>query len=643
MGAGKRVVSAAAIAAAAVLLGSVGIAPASALSDVVLDSATSSATSSWNQTIADESDGNATMPDNPAVDLPQTVNETIPDDATVVAENLAVTPEGELKNLETGQAVTDPELVGTADTQPDPLAKTNGQSFIPVEVGEVRQAVTQEQTANVQPQNSAAGEADAADGSAASGTASVAPAAFGTSQYGAYWGTYNGSKAFFDNTKKLFVQQAKGVVDVSEWQEDIDWAKAKADGVEGAIIRLGFGSGNRIDEEALYNIKECKRLGIPFGVYWYSYADTTKFAAEEGTDVVAKLKQAGVKPGDLSYPVYYDLEQWTWTGHTPPTTPAAYEPIVNAWYKKLQAAGYTNLAIYSYTAFLNSQLNSTALRSKASWVAQYAGQNRFTGYATNFRGWQYTSRGQINGIQGYVDMNAFGVAKADAVFPKGAGYFGMNSLKGGAADFSFGYGKASDQVLVGDWNGDGKDTLTLRRQNLYYVKNSLSGGAADVTLAYGKPDDVVLVGDWNGDGKDTLAVRRGNIYYFKNSITGGAADRVIAYGRPDDIVLVGDWNGDGKDTLAVRRGNMYYVKNSITSGIADKVVGYGKPDDSVLVGDWNGDRRDTFAVRRSNTYYIKNTISDGAADMTFSYGKPNDTVLVGDWDGDGNDTFMVRR
>ena len=109
------------------------------------------------------------------------------------------------------------------------------------------------------------------------------------------------------------------MIDVSGWQGDIDWAKAKADGMEGAIIRLGYGEGNNADKKAQRNISECKRLGIPFGIYWYSYADTPALAKEEGADVVAKLKQFGVNPSDLAYPVYYDLEKWTWEGHQPPT------------------------------------------------------------------------------------------------------------------------------------------------------------------------------------------------------------------------------------------------------------------------------------------------------------------------------------
>ena len=61
------------------------------------------------------------------------------------------------------------------------------------------------------------------------------------------------------------------------------------------------------------------------------------------------------------------------------------------------------------------------------------------------------------------------------------------------------------------------------------------------------------MGDWDGDGKDTLAVRRGNIYYVRNSLTTGRADTQITYGNPGDQVLVGDWDGDGKDTFGVWR------------------------------------------------------------------------------------------
>lgn len=378
---------------AVALTASVAVAPAYALQDIAIEDAVaqSGSVTADNGVVMqsdDQSDDQTgdqqsqdSMPDNPNAKLPDNVSDEISDDATVVSEDLAVTPEGEVKNIETGEIVTDPTLVGTKDQQPDPLAKTNGESFIPVSAEDVKNAVAD---ANVQLSK------------------------FESNEYGAHWGTYNNSKAFFDYQNNLFVQQAKGVIDVSEWQSDINWAKAKADGVEGVIIRLGYGEGNNADKKAQRNISECKRFGIPFGIYWYSYADTPALAKEEGADVVAKLKQFGVNPSDLAYPVYYDLEKWTWEGHQPPTDPNVYNNIVNNWYSALQSAGYKNLGVYSYTSYLQGPLKHVDIYAKTTWVAQYGARMGFDSFPTNSRGWQYTSTGKVDGISGNVDMNAFG-------------------------------------------------------------------------------------------------------------------------------------------------------------------------------------------------------------------------------------------
>lgn len=378
---------------AVALTASVAVAPAYALQDIAIEDAVAQSGSvTADNGVAMQSDNQSddqtggqqsqdSMPDNPNAKLPDAVSDEIPDDATVISEDLAATPEGEVKNIETGEIVTDPTLVGTKDQQPDPLAKTNGESFIPVSAEDVKNAVAD---ANVQLSK------------------------FESNEYGAHWGTYNNSKAFFDYQNNLFVQQAKGVIDVSGWQGDIDWAKAKADGVEGVIIRLGYGEGNNADKKAQRNISECKRLGIPFGIYWYSYADTPSIAKEEGADVVAKLKQFGVNASDLAYPVYYDLEKWTWEGHQPPTDPNVYNNIVNNWYSALQSAGYKNLGVYSYTSYLQGPLKHADIYAKTTWVAQYGARMGFDSFPTNSRGWQYTSSGKVDSISGNVDMNAFG-------------------------------------------------------------------------------------------------------------------------------------------------------------------------------------------------------------------------------------------
>ncbi|AUD94222.1 glycoside hydrolase family 25 protein [Bifidobacterium breve] len=474
----KRMMSAVAVLASMTLVSAVCAAPASALSDVSVDALADASTDPFRtQTISDDTAADA-MPDNPDAALPDQVSAAIPDDATVVSEDHAVTADGELKNITTGETVTDPALVGTQDSQPDPLAKTDGESFIPVQADEVKQKVaanggdanagaadaqTAPDTPDTQPEqprpndsskydqpsqpdqsnqsdspapsdsgnafnsgetfdsDEAANSGDVPDSgntsdssAATSGTAkataegSVRLAALQNNEYGAHWGSYNGTAAFFDASNSLFVQQAKGVIDVSAWQGTIDWQAVKNSGVEGAIIRIAYGWDNGFDNQALRNISECRRLGIPFGVYLYSYAYDANTGAAEGSSLVNLLQKAGVSSSDLGYPVYYDLEKWTWAGHEVPNNPGTYNGIVNAWYSKLKSAGYTNLAVYSYTSYLNKELNSSNIHSKTRWVAQYGSSMEYTAFPTNDRGWQYTSKGRVNGISGTVDLSAFG-------------------------------------------------------------------------------------------------------------------------------------------------------------------------------------------------------------------------------------------
>ena len=497
---------------------SVAVVPAYAMQDIAIEDTPSS----FAATVDDAQNSSNSMPDNPYATLPETVSENISDDSTVVSENLAVTPEGDVQNIETGETVTDAQLVGTQSQQPDPLAKTDGESFIPVSALDVKDAVEQSVKQSVEQSSSKNG-------------ATVKLAKFDGNDYGAHWGTYNNTKAFFDYRNNLFVQQAKGVIDVSSWQGDIDWAKAKADGVEGAIIRLGFGWGNDADAKAQRNINECKRLGIPFGIYWYSYAEDASGSRQEGNDVVSKLRQFGVSPNDLKYPVYYDLESWTWTGHTPPTNPNVYNGIVNAWYGALQSGGYQNLGVYSYTSYLQGPLNNANIYAKTRWVAQYGPQMEFTAFGTNDRGWQYTSSGQINGISGSVDMNAFGnktyaqnsasidVRKMSAVsIPNGDYYINVRSKVASSIDIPGASGTDSTAIQLYSGNGSKAQQFTFTKQSdgSYVIINVNSGKALDVRNGAAGNNAVVQQYSANGTNAQRWFIRDSGAGYYLQSALG---------------------------------------------------------------------------------------------------------------------------
>lgn len=514
----KSLMKIATTASVAAITVSVAVVPAYAMQDIAIEDTPSS----FATTVDDVQNSSNSMPDNPNATLPETVSENISDDSTVVSENLAVTPEGDVQNIETGETVTDAQLVGTQSQQPDPLAKTNGESFIPVSASDVKDAVEQSVK-------------QSAEQSSLKGGSTVRLTKFESNEYGAHWGTYNGTKAFFDYRNNLFVQQAKGVIDVSSWQGDVDWAKAKADGVEGAIIRLGYGWGNDADTKAQRNINECKRLGIPFGIYWYSYAYDANCARAEGNDVAAKLRQMGVSPNDLKYPVYYDLEKWTWAGHTPPTNPNVYSGMADAWYGALQSAGYKNLGVYSYTSYLQGPLNNSNIYAKTRWVAQYGAQMGYNAFDTNDRGWQYTSSGRINGISGSVDMNAFGsknyaqdssvidVRKMPVVsVPDGNYFINLHSKVSSSVDIPG--ANASDSIAIQLYSGNGSKAqqfkFSKQSDGSYVITNVNSDKALDVRGAAAGNNSVVQQYAINGTNAQRWFIRDSGAGYYLQSALG---------------------------------------------------------------------------------------------------------------------------
>jgi GH25 family lysozyme M1 (1,4-beta-N-acetylmuramidase) len=87
------------------------------------------------------------------------------------------------------------------------------------------------------------------------------------------------SSRWWRSWKAVASLASKGI-DVSSWQGIIDWDAVKADGIQFAIIRAGF--GDELDIKFTRNISECNRVGIPCGVYWFSYALTAQEAAQGG-------------------------------------------------------------------------------------------------------------------------------------------------------------------------------------------------------------------------------------------------------------------------------------------------------------------------------------------------------------------------
>lgn len=237
-------------------------------------------------------------------------------------------------------------------------------------------------------------------------------------------------------------------IDVSKFQGEVDWEKAKAAGIDFAIIRCGYGgewdgqeaNWAQDDDQWRRNADECTRLGIPFGVYLYSYATTVEEARSEA-DHVARLlglvapPQEGLEdytasPYQLSYPVYYDLEDKSISGIFPEEMAA----ITQAFFDRLVELGYTGeQGIYASLNWVRARFSDPAFDPwrENLWIARFSDS---LGYTGTYDMWQctYSAPGTDYGVQSEtVDVD-----------------FVMRPFA--FTGITEGLGKAADPVLVND-------------------------------------------------------------------------------------------------------------------------------------------------------------------------------------------------
>jgi hypothetical protein len=140
---------------------------------------------------------------------------------------------------------------------------------------------------------------------------------------------------------------------------------------------------------------------------------------------------------------------------------------------------------------------------------------------------------------------------------------------------------------VGDWDGDGFDTVSVYRpsESRVFVMNELGAdggglGAAEFDFVFGNPGDAPFVGDFDGDGVDSVGLYRESTgyAYLRNSLTSGIADLEFFFGDPGDRFVAGDWDGDGVDSPGVFRPSVetMFFRFVNGPGVADATMTWGE-------------------------------------------------------------------
>ena len=183
-------------------------------------------------------------------------------------------------------------------------------------------------------------------------------------------------------------------VDVSVYQGNIDWNRAKADGIEFAIMRAGYGKYvSQKDKYFDQNMKNAKAAGLPCGVYWFSYALTPEDAIKEADACYEVIKNY-----KLEYPVSFDMETESQM-KLPKETVAQ---IIEAFCGRMESYGYYT-TLYTYASFLNYKVDDRIFDKYDIWVAHY--NTNKPAFNRNYGLWQYSCTGSVWGITGNVDRD----------------------------------------------------------------------------------------------------------------------------------------------------------------------------------------------------------------------------------------------
>lgn len=187
--------------------------------------------------------------------------------------------------------------------------------------------------------------------------------------------------------------ELKGI-DVSKWNENIDWQRVKNARIDFAIIREGYGkkSPTQIDKKFRENINGAKSVGINTGIYHYSYADSVTDAKLE-----AEFCLENIQGYSLEYPVVFDVEDKEMLK----LTTRQRTDICRAFCEEIEKAGYYAM-IYANKNWLDSYLYADELLKDFDlWLAQWDIDK--PSYSCGI--WQYSSTGKVDGINGNVDLN----------------------------------------------------------------------------------------------------------------------------------------------------------------------------------------------------------------------------------------------
>lgn len=377
-------------------------------------------------------------------------------------------------------------------------------------------------------------------------------------------------------------------IDVSKFQNqagDIDWNKVKNDGVEFVFVRAAYrGTGSGSLNEDPYvdeNIQGALDAGLQVGVYIFSQAITEDEARDE-----AQFLMDTVEGYDIELPYVMDFE-YAGSGsgrlYEADLTDEEATDVCRAFCDQITDAGYEPM-LYANKNMLEQSLNPEELTDECEvWLARY---NESAGYDGEYNFWQYSSSGQVDGIEGNVDMNFWYDGTVELRKIDGKWYYYANGQQQSDYEGLLRYNNSWYYIKDGVWQQDYEGLAQYDSGSLYYVKDGLIRFYYSGLYKFENKWYYIKDGRWDSSYSGMTKYTSGNWYYVSNGIMNKETGLVRHTSGVWYYVENGRWQSDKEGLVKYKTGSWYYVSGGKMQSSFEGLVAYGTHQYYVNNGKW---------------------------------------------------------
>ena len=363
---------------------------------------------------------------------------------------------------------------------------------------------------------------------------------------------------------------------------------------------------------------------IVIGAMPYTDAQQTFGATDEVSD---PIPSCGTSPGRS---IWYSFTPASTGNYIISTIGSDYDAVLSLW---IDSGGLVEQACDFNSAIDGQALISMPLTGSTTYYIMLSGNNGIGGNATlNMERLADPTPTPMPTVPPPPTAVPPAVLNAVGLFNPDTNQWQFRDANAtGNLDITFFWGAGqNNQALIGDWDGDNVDGISLYREGVFIFRNLSNGGAIDSVTNFGPAESgwQAIAGDWNADDSDSIGLYKDG--QFMLSDDNRSTGYLFNFGPVESgwIPVAGDWNGDGFDTVGLYKDGTWILSSSIINPAIFGQINYGPLNDNTwkpVTGDWNADNTATIGLYGPGLWRVRESDNFGGNELFINFG------VAGNW------------